>query len=89
MNAALPLARHRFSVDDYHRMYEAGILSRGVELIEGEVFDMREGAPETATVEELLDYLRHRYTEADFVRLLKLGVVHARVQLIDGLLWSD
>ncbi|MEE9320096.1 MAG: hypothetical protein V3U76_06585 [Granulosicoccus sp.] len=34
--------KHRLSVDDYHRMGEAGILADGVrvELIEGEIIDM-------------------------------------------------
>lgn len=34
--------RHAYSVDDYYRMAEAGILRRGdrVELIEGEIIDM-------------------------------------------------
>jgi Uma2 family endonuclease len=42
MNAVLQLARHKLSVDDYHRMGEAGIFAAGerVELIEGEVIDM-------------------------------------------------
>lgn len=39
--AALPL-KHRFNVDDYYRMAEAGILAEDarVELIEGEIVDM-------------------------------------------------
>jgi Uma2 family endonuclease len=42
MSAVLPLARHKLSVEDYHRMGEAGIFAPGerVELIEGEVIDM-------------------------------------------------
>jgi len=39
---SLPLARRRFTVEDYHRMGEAGILSEDdrVELIEGEIVEM-------------------------------------------------
>ncbi len=36
------LTRHRFSVDDYHRMIETGILGKGdhVELLHGEIVEM-------------------------------------------------
>lgn len=39
---AAPVQRHRLTVDDYHRMGEAGVLGPDarVELIEGEVLDM-------------------------------------------------
>jgi Uma2 family endonuclease len=42
MSAVLPLARHKLSVEDYHRMGAAGIFAPDsrVELIEGEVIDM-------------------------------------------------
>jgi hypothetical protein len=38
----LVLARHRLTVDDYHRTAEAGILGDddGVELIDGQLIDM-------------------------------------------------
>jgi Uma2 family endonuclease len=39
---AIPAIKHRFTVADYHRMAEAGILGEDdrVELIEGEIVDM-------------------------------------------------
>ncbi len=39
---ATPVTHHKFTVDEYYRMAEAGILVRGqrVELIEGEIVDM-------------------------------------------------
>ena len=39
---ALQLARHRFTVDEYHRMAEVGLLHEDsrVELIDGEIVDM-------------------------------------------------
>jgi Uma2 family endonuclease len=42
MNAVLPLTRHKVSVEDYHRMGDAGVFAPDsrVELILGEMFDM-------------------------------------------------
>ena len=52
MSAAIR-ATHRFSVDDYHRMGEAGILSPAdrIELIDGEIIAMAPvGSPHTGAV---------------------------------------
>lgn len=42
MSAVLQLTRHKLTVDEYHRMGEAGLFAPGsrVELIDGEIFDM-------------------------------------------------
>jgi Uma2 family endonuclease len=39
---SMPATRHRFTVDDWHQMIEAGVLRKGqrVELLEGEIFEM-------------------------------------------------
>jgi Uma2 family endonuclease len=57
MNAVLQLARHKLSVDDYHRMGEAGILAPDsrVELIEGEIIDMAPIGSQHAGVVNLLN----------------------------------
>lgn len=50
------LKRHRLTVDDYHRMGEAGILCQDtrVELIEGEIIDMSPiGSAHAGTVKQL------------------------------------
>jgi hypothetical protein len=51
------IARHALSVEDYHRMGEAGILHEEdrVELIEGEIIDMGPiGSLHAGTVAELM-----------------------------------
>ncbi len=53
MTAVLQVARHKLSVDDYHRMGEAGIFAPDsrVELIEGELIDMAPiGSPHVRVV---------------------------------------
>jgi Uma2 family endonuclease len=77
---------HRFTVDDYHRMIDLGILTRNhhVELIRGEVLyhaDYR--SPEfhyTATSE------RYRFTVDEYERLTAAGILTEddRVELIHG-----
>jgi Uma2 family endonuclease len=50
------LTRHRYTVDEYHRMGQAGVLSQDarVELIEGEIIDMTPiGSRHAATVKRL------------------------------------
>lgn len=52
------MTRHRFSVEDFHRMVEAGILSEDdrVELLEGEVVELSPvGKRHMAAVKKLMD----------------------------------
>lgn len=54
------MTRHRFSVEDFHRMVEAGILSQDdrVELLEGEVVELSPvGKRHAYTVNALVDLL--------------------------------
>ena len=56
-------ARHRISVDAFHRMGEAGILGAAdrVELIDGEIIDMSPiGALHAAIVARLASYFSQR-----------------------------
>ena len=66
--------RHRFDVDDYYRMAEAGILSRGdrVELIEGEIVDMAPiGSAHAGATDHLSKLVARAFAD---------GLVHVRVQ---------
>ena len=58
---AMPLAHRRFTVDEYHRMAEAGILGEGdrVELLDGEIVLMSPmGTRHASTVARLIERLR-------------------------------
>ena len=60
---AVRVARHRFSVGDYHRMAEVGILGEDdrAELIEGEIIEMAAvGARHVACVTEFTRVLGKR-----------------------------
>lgn len=64
-------AKHCFSVDDYHRMAEAGILTEDdrVELIEGDILPMSPiGDRHAACVEKLADALRQLLAGEAMVR---------------------
>lgn len=69
MTAAL--SRRRFTIDDYHRMAEAGVLSEDdrVELLEGEVIVMSPiGNRHAACVERLVDRLKAAVSGRAMVR---------------------
>jgi Uma2 family endonuclease len=60
MNAAFLPSRMRFSVDHYHKMIAAGVLTEydHVELIDGEILEMAPiGSPHTATTALLTEWL--------------------------------
>lgn len=63
MNAvAVPFARHKLTVADYHRMAQVGILAPDVrvELIEGEIIDMAPIGSRHGSVVDKLTRLLHR-----------------------------
>ena len=62
-SAVIPVMRHLFTVEEYHRMGEAGIFAEGdrVELIDGEVIQMSPiGSPHAARVKRLTRLLVRR-----------------------------
>ena len=68
---ALPLSRHRFTVDEYHKMAENGVLTEDdrVELIRGEIIDMPPIGPEHAgSVDEVGDQFKARFGAVAIVR---------------------
>jgi Uma2 family endonuclease len=69
---AIPTITHRFTVSDYHRMAEVGILGEDdrVELIEGEIVDMTPlGRRHQARVDQLAELLIHGLGEQAIVRV--------------------
>src|SRR5437773_690222 len=58
----MPLAHRRFTVDEYHRMAETGILAENdrVELLDGEIVEMSPIGPRHAATVMRLDHLFNR-----------------------------
>ena len=59
----MPATKHRFTVDDYYRMGDAGVFPPGrrVELLEGEIIDMMPIDPfHSGVVNRLADYFSKR-----------------------------
>ena len=69
MDTAIEVQRHLFSVKDYYRMAEAGILGEAnrVELIEGEIVEMPPIGSHHAGVVKALIALLSPFAGADFV----------------------
>lgn len=72
MSLAASAPRHRFSVDDYHRMVDAGLLGEDdrVELLEGDIIDMSPiGSRHAACVDRLTRLLTIGLSEQAIVRV--------------------
>jgi Uma2 family endonuclease len=70
--ASTPVAKHRFTVDEYHRMAAAGILGEDdrVELIEGEIIEMSPiGSGHAARVKRLNRLLVRRLGDRAIVQV--------------------
>ena len=69
---AMPLAAHRFTVDEYHRMGQAGVFHEDdrVELIDGQVVEMSPIGPRhAACVDRLNRHLSQRVSDRAIVRV--------------------
>lgn len=69
---------HRFTVEDYYRLSELGLLRNRTELIDGEIYDVSPMDPRHATVLERLDALLRLRLDHDRFRVraqlpLRLG----------------
>jgi Uma2 family endonuclease len=69
---ALPLTRRRFTVIEYYRMAESGILTEDdrVELIDGEIVEMAPiGRRHAAGVDRVADLFFHRFADGAIIRV--------------------
>jgi Uma2 family endonuclease len=72
MDATVELKRRRFSVKEYHRLVEVGILTKKdrVELLEGEIVEMAPiGSPHQGTADRLNRLFTSRLGERAIVRV--------------------
>ena len=79
----MPLARHRFTVDQYHRMGEAGVFHEDdrVELIDGQIVEMTPiGAPHAACVDRLTRAFSRRVGDLAIVRVQSPVVLGPRAE---------
>jgi Uma2 family endonuclease len=79
---AVAVKRHRFTIDQYHRMIDAGILTRDdrVELIEGEIVEMTaSGSPHASAVDRTNRLLVTRLGNRAIVRVQGPIVLPAQV----------
>lgn len=62
----MPAPRHRFTVDDWHQMIEAGIFRKGqrVELLDGEIYEMTPIGPHHASVVDRIGRLLFTHFDA-------------------------
>jgi Uma2 family endonuclease len=70
--AAVPIPRRRFTIDEYHRMGEAGVLSEDdrVELLDGEIVQMSPiGSPHAGCVDRLTALFTRRLGGRAIVRV--------------------
>jgi Uma2 family endonuclease len=81
-----PLPRRKFTVDEYERMVEAGILTEnhGVELIHGTVVVKGHYRPPRTTNGPM--FHPYRFTVEEYHRMIDAGILHEdeRVELIHG-----
>jgi Uma2 family endonuclease len=76
--AAVPIARHKLTATDYHRMADVGILAPDarVELIQGEIFDMAPIGSRHGSVVDKLTRLFDRTTVKNQAIVRVQGSVH-------------
>lgn len=80
---SVPLTRRRFTVDEYYRMAEAGILGEDdrVELLDGEIVQMTPiGRPHSSCVDRLNHYFAPRVG--------RRAIVHVQNPIRLGLHWE-